>query len=142
MEVPLTLGDRLLQIEKFLTSKLLMVIFILVIFMIEVKIFQVWIKKKLKDHLSKSLMTFYFSSQELLALQRSQRPSNPDSMEIKNFFLNHTFYNPLDYASESHENFVRKWLSTGPRKVLFLGMNPGRHGMISSNSGIFPRLII
>ena len=37
-------------------------------------------------------------------------------------------YNPLDYASETHSCFVRKY-GNGPKKVLFLGMNPGPFGM-------------
>jgi len=37
-------------------------------------------------------------------------------------------YNPLRYAWEMHEKYVRKWGST-PRRVLMLGMNPGPWGM-------------
>ena len=37
-------------------------------------------------------------------------------------------YNPLDYAWEAHAAYVRKWV-TGPRRVVFLGMNPGPFGM-------------
>lgn len=33
-------------------------------------------------------------------------------------------YNPLVYASEVHQNFLRTYLD-GEKKVLFLGMNPG-----------------
>lgn len=46
-------------------------------------------------------------------------------------------YNPLDYASEIHQDFVSKFC-TGPKKVLLLGMNPGPWGMgqtgVSGNS--------
>lgn len=37
-------------------------------------------------------------------------------------------YNPLEYARETHECFVRKYCRTRKR-VLFLGMNPGPFGM-------------
>ena len=37
-------------------------------------------------------------------------------------------YNPIDYASEPHTCFLRKYCS-GRKKVLFLGMNPGPFGM-------------
>jgi len=37
-------------------------------------------------------------------------------------------YNPLDYAWDAHAAYVRKFL-TGPRRVVFLGMNPGPFGM-------------
>jgi single-strand selective monofunctional uracil DNA glycosylase len=37
-------------------------------------------------------------------------------------------YNPLDYARAAHEEYLTRWGST-PKKVLFLGMNPGPWGM-------------
>jgi len=37
-------------------------------------------------------------------------------------------YNPLEYATEPHEAFVRKFLNS-TKSVLFLGMNPGPFGM-------------
>ena len=37
-------------------------------------------------------------------------------------------YNPLAYAWPLHEQYVRRWGAT-PRRVLFLGMNPGPWGM-------------
>jgi single-strand selective monofunctional uracil DNA glycosylase len=36
--------------------------------------------------------------------------------------------NPLDYAWELHEQFIRKWSGCGA-KTLLLGMNPGPYGM-------------
>ncbi|MEO8270473.1 MAG: uracil-DNA glycosylase family protein [Aureliella sp.] len=38
------------------------------------------------------------------------------------------FYNPLDYAWEAHQQYLRKY-ACGTRRVLFLGMNPGPWGM-------------
>ena len=38
-------------------------------------------------------------------------------------------YQPLDYAWASHEAYLRRYAAAGPRKVLFLGMNPGPFGM-------------
>ena len=37
-------------------------------------------------------------------------------------------YNPLDYAWEGHEAYIRKF-GAGPKEVLYLGMNPGPFGM-------------
>lgn len=37
-------------------------------------------------------------------------------------------YNPLEYASETHTQYVRQY-GNGPKKVMFLGMNPGPFGM-------------
>lgn len=37
-------------------------------------------------------------------------------------------YNPLDYAWALHEQYLTRWGAT-PRRVLFLGMNPGPWGM-------------
>ena len=40
-------------------------------------------------------------------------------------------YNPLDYAWAAHELYVRRF-ATAPRRVLFLGMNPGPFGMMQT----------
>ncbi|KAF0093748.1 MAG: single-strand selective monofunctional uracil DNA glycosylase [Puniceicoccaceae bacterium 5H] len=37
-------------------------------------------------------------------------------------------YNPLDYAWAGYEAYVRRF-ATGPRRTVFLGMNPGPFGM-------------
>jgi single-strand selective monofunctional uracil DNA glycosylase len=37
-------------------------------------------------------------------------------------------YNPLDYARAAHEAYVRKFAQS-PKRVVFLGMNPGPFGM-------------
>jgi single-strand selective monofunctional uracil DNA glycosylase len=37
-------------------------------------------------------------------------------------------YNPLDYAWAAHEQYVTRFAS-GPKRILFLGMNPGPFGM-------------
>ena len=37
-------------------------------------------------------------------------------------------YNPLDYAWPAHEAYLKKF-GTGPKRVIFLGMNPGPFGM-------------
>lgn len=42
-------------------------------------------------------------------------------------------YNPLEYASETHAMYVRKYC-TGEKKILFVGMNPGPWGM--SQTGV------
>jgi single-strand selective monofunctional uracil DNA glycosylase len=40
----------------------------------------------------------------------------------------HTVYNPLEYAWEAHRAYLQMY-ARGPKKVLFLGMNPGPWGM-------------
>ena len=40
-------------------------------------------------------------------------------------------YNPLDYAWAAHEIYVRRFASA-PRRVIFLGMNPGPFGMMQT----------
>ena len=37
-------------------------------------------------------------------------------------------YNPLDYARETHETYLRRFAATRKR-VIFVGMNPGPFGM-------------
>jgi len=37
-------------------------------------------------------------------------------------------YNPLDYARAAHEQYLSRW-GEGPKRILFLGMNPGPWGM-------------
>ena len=41
--------------------------------------------------------------------------------------VTHT-YNPLEYAWEPHTQYLKKY-GTGPKRVLFMGMNPGPYGM-------------
>lgn len=40
-------------------------------------------------------------------------------------------YNPLDYAWAPHERYIRRF-ADGPRRVVFLGMNPGPFGMMQT----------
>src|SRR5580765_6339973 len=40
-------------------------------------------------------------------------------------------YNPLDYAWKAHERYLRQYGHT-PKRVLFLGMNPGPYGMVQT----------
>jgi single-strand selective monofunctional uracil DNA glycosylase len=40
----------------------------------------------------------------------------------------HTVYNPLEYAWQAHRQYLDRF-AAGPKKVLFLGMNPGPWGM-------------
>lgn len=40
-------------------------------------------------------------------------------------------YNPLDYAWPVHAEYLRRYAG-GPRRVLFLGMNPGPFGMVQT----------
>ncbi len=40
-------------------------------------------------------------------------------------------YNPLEYAWELHEQYLRRF-GGGPKRVVFLGMNPGPFGMVQT----------
>lgn len=40
-------------------------------------------------------------------------------------------YNPLDYAWEPYEAYVRRF-GNGPKRVVFVGMNPGPFGMVQT----------
>jgi single-strand selective monofunctional uracil DNA glycosylase len=40
-------------------------------------------------------------------------------------------YNPLDYAWAAHEAYARRF-GAGRKRVVFLGMNPGPHGMMQT----------
>lgn len=40
-------------------------------------------------------------------------------------------YNPLNYALAPHEKYLQRFCA-GPKKVLFLGMNPGPFGMVQT----------
>ena len=44
--------------------------------------------------------------------------------------VSHT-YNPLNYAWDSHAEYIRSFAS-GPRRVVLLGMNPGPFGMMQT----------
>ena len=48
----------------------------------------------------------------------------------------HYVYNPLDYASAPHLKYLEMFASA-PRKVMFLGMNPGPWGMGQTGVSIF-----
>lgn len=40
-------------------------------------------------------------------------------------------YNPLDYAGAAHDQYLTQWAGQPqPRRVIFLGMNPGPFGMV------------
>ncbi len=43
----------------------------------------------------------------------------------------HVVYNPIDYARRAHHRYIRRF-ADGPRKVIFLGMNPGPYGMVQT----------
>jgi len=40
-------------------------------------------------------------------------------------------YNPLEYAWAAHEAYLRRY-GAGPKRVIFLGMNPGPFGMVQT----------
>ena len=40
-------------------------------------------------------------------------------------------YNPLRYAGAAHEDYLKKFAST-PKRIVFLGMNPGPFGMVQT----------
>jgi len=44
-------------------------------------------------------------------------------------------YNPIVYASQLHCDYVRRFLS-GPKKLVFIGMNPGPNGMAQTGVSV------
>ena len=44
-------------------------------------------------------------------------------------------YNPIDYASRPHKQFLDKYMN-GKKRVLFLGMNPGPWGLAQTGETI------
>lgn len=65
-------------------------------------------------------------SERLIVLQKELR----DNLKALNLISEQIkyMYNPLEYASEPNENFIRKYCNT-TKKILFVGMNPGPNGM-------------
>ena len=47
-------------------------------------------------------------------------------------------YNPLEYAREPHEDFVRKFCNS-TKEVLLMGMNPGPFGMAQNGVSYFSK---
>ena len=45
-------------------------------------------------------------------------------------------YDPLSYAIQTHTNFITRF-AQGPKKILFLGMNPGPFGMAQNGVGLY-----
>ena len=45
-------------------------------------------------------------------------------------------YNPLEYAFKTHYKFVKKYYNA-PKRILFLGMNPGPFGMSQNGVSVF-----
>jgi hypothetical protein len=37
-------------------------------------------------------------------------------------------YNPIEYARETHQMYLRLYADSAPKKIVFLGMNPGPFG--------------
>ncbi|MFA6783571.1 MAG: single-stranded DNA-binding protein, partial [Sphaerochaeta sp.] len=51
-----------------------------------------------------------------------------EQVESLRFSTDYIIYNPLLYAWDVHEQYIRKYMSA-PIEALFLGMNPGPFGM-------------
>ena len=43
-------------------------------------------------------------------------------------------YNPIDYAIETHSDYIAKYANDSPKQVMFLGMNPGPWGMAQTGN--------
>ena len=70
-------------------------------------------------------------SDELLAIEQRQCSQ---LLEIEYPSPVTHVYNPLSYASKTHENFVRRY-GNSRKKILFVGMNPGPFGMAQNGVG-------
>lgn len=85
-------------------------------------------KNGLENDSKKSKLEFDYA-EKLIALENELvekiLTSGTDFKHDKNVAYT---YNPLDYAAELHTQYVQRFCQ-GPKKILFLGMNPGPHGM-------------
>ena len=68
-------------------------------------------------------------------LKRKMKTSVELAFKLKNALSKQRFgtpvsvvYNPLDYAWNNHQSYLERYAS-GPRRIVFLGMNPGPWGM-------------
>jgi single-strand selective monofunctional uracil DNA glycosylase len=68
------------------------------------------------------------TSRELIATTR-EFAERVDRLKFKPPVTN--VYNPLDYAWAPHELYLRKY-GNSPKRVVFLGMNPGPFGMVQT----------
>ncbi len=60
----------------------------------------------------------------------------PSSFRPKNNKENVEYvYNPLDYAANLHNQYVKKYCDS-TRKIMFLGMNPGPFGMVQTGVSV------
>lgn len=73
--------------------------------------------------------TKYLAIEQELSLELEHWLKNTDLKKWNIYYV----YQPLIYASEPHELFVRKYCNA-PKKILFLGINPGPFGM--SQTGV------
>ena len=51
-------------------------------------------------------------------------------------------YNPIEYAIETHTDYIEKYANESPKSVMFLGMNPGPWGMAQTGSFIFLKFFL
>ncbi|XP_073819643.1 single-strand selective monofunctional uracil DNA glycosylase-like [Musca autumnalis] len=69
---------------------------------------------------------FYVYSNTLNESLRQQTPP-PFESDIGYKYI----YHPFEYAGEIYRNFLKKYLN-GPKKILFVGMNPSRFGSLQT----------
>ena len=55
-----------------------------------------------------------------------------DLMKLTYEFPVEYVYNPIKHAKELHYNFLKRYYRSGPKPILFLGMNPGPWGMVQT----------
>ena len=67
------------------------------------------------------------------AVQRASRKLSRDVGELDFAAPVTHVYNPLEYASRCHNEYVKRF-AANPKRVIFLGMNPGPYGM--SQTGV------
>jgi len=44
-------------------------------------------------------------------------------------------YNPISYAVTTHTDYISRYANSTPKRVMFLGMNPGPFGMGQTGNG-------
>lgn len=78
--------------------------------------------------LPKNLTSKYFSSPLWKTFYEIECELNKVLQDLKSPSSITYTYNPLIYAGEVHCAYLQKFL-TGPKRLMFVGMNPGPNGM-------------
>ena len=107
----MSISDKLLEIEERLANDLLQV---------KDKIKQNNFYIKLDLQLNRRMNIIYLK-------QKSKWVSCLQLDFLSNSLVEY-IYNPIEYARETHQMYLRLYADSAPKKIVFLGMNPGPFG--------------